>query len=1324
MPEQSSDRGNVITVAPFENPFENHAIRFGVLGLNLKQSLDAMEGFSRLTNVDHDQEGELTVRPGQTLLVSGGTAHHSVRKLYDPRAQTTTRIWGIDSSVYRGASGALTVVEAGFSGDPLALVPHRPTFSGESWMFIGDRSQMRKVRDDGLSLPIGLPAPGSACASALGTEYRRTIAEMDAADSTEAAQWVGTGGVDTDGNPAGVPIATDDLATAPSGAAVRFRTTAGSISSAYDSWWGVPKALSLAQIDPVGGGGAIDASDDDFIHLYLLFSLPHLLVEARIYFVVSSVFDPAVLPGTINAGSANTDAYVKGFRQNDFAQFIQGVQSQADASEVSRVQAIRDDSLQARAIVDARSTWAALRAERDPARRLALQAASGSYQWMEFGVVGAPLRRGDFQRIGITSGRDWSTITGIVLYVRTEIDAIDHVVVVGLDDIYCTGGYGPDTAEPGAQMYDYKVTHYDPRTGAESNGSPEQTTANQIDSLRRQIVVTPAAGVGDAAVRQRVYRRGGSNIANWDFVGVNTSDGGAFTDQLSDEAIAAAGVIPIDHFQPVPTVDENGDAVLGQAVRALWGPIDGILMACGDPYRPGHVYFCNADAPDHWSSAGWTEVCAPSEELMNGGIYGSQAFVFSRLRLHALYPNLTGTLGVTATPTLCKRGLWHYWTFCTGPGGIYFLAEDGIFQTVGGPEKWLSEAIDPLFHGETVNGYLPIDLDAKAAIRMTTWENKLYVLYQDTGGSRHVFVYSFLKDHWRIYDFGRALSVVQGEEEPVLVLGSLNQGESYTHEGTSDDGLAISVVLRTGAFSGGRREEKLFGDQVIDADRDGIDISVTNYLNEETVTNLAQALDDGSGRQRYILDGFGESPQKAHSISTEISWSSAAAQPILFQMFYAITLQPDITNRRVTNWDDLDHADESWVTGITLDCDTAGLDKTVVIERDFEGARTTIDTLIVNADGRHKIKFSWPAVPAHMVRIRPEEEDCVFWILYRADWIHVPEPPRISKWDIHFEGEWDQYYTGLDLFCDTFNQEKRIEVYVDGVRLTNDLAGGLTYWPVTANGRQVVHLTLPWGRGHVFRFIAVDDNVGLLYKHRWHTDPEPSEQANWNQNFSIYGTRADKYLKAVIFECDTFGQNKSVQVEVDGTTVETLTVNADGRRVVQLALTTQQLGRVWRMFPVDGNPGRLYTAQPVFDEEPFKLNRWETQETNHGLPGWFYPTFGHLTLKSATPVTLTLTKMISQSGRTVTETYEIPDTNNLKQRVYQSFCAGKCVLIKYVLTSTEPFWLYRDETVIYIQPWGASDPVLRQPFGNDDLDPTRTMTNAVGAASRPGGGTA
>ena len=1313
MPEQQSRRGNAVTPAAFEGPFDQHRVRFGTGGLNLHDSLDVLEGWARLTNVDADENGDLTGRAGQTTLATGGAEHHSVQKLRDPQTGVHPRFWGIDSNLYRGVSGALTQIDSGYSGFPLTLVPHRPPLSGDPWVFVADSGRMRKARADGLVVPIGLPAPGSAAGFAFAGLDTTLIAQFDASDGTEAAVWVPTAGTDTTGAATGLPLAIDE--TGQSGGAVEFQTVPGTVTSAYDAWWGTPFSRNLNTL----GGGARPASDDDLIHFWLQIDRPEKIEELRLYLVVSGDFSATQLPGTDPTGTNNTIGYVKAIRQYDFARYLQGEDSQINVAGDAILHSLRDEQLEAQRFGQRTPTTTTIGAQRDTARTISVQASGAAREWVRFGYFEIPLRRGDFQRFGTSAaagGPDWGTVTGAVIYLRT-VDAT--AVKFRLDEWFLHGGVGIDSTAPGSQPYDWRYTHYDPRTGAEGNPSPE--AAVQLDVDRKAITVTPAA-YGDGAVRQRVYRRGGSLIDDWYFVGVNGSDGGAFVDEEDDAAIVAAGTVQIDHFQPVPTVTDAGVTVLAQPLPALWGPIEGMLMGCGDPYRPGHVYFSLPGAPDHWSSSGNVEVCPPSEELLHGGVFGHQGFVFSRDRLHLLYPNLSGAQAVTAVPSLCKRGLAGRWAFTVGPGGIFFVAQDGIFQTSGGPEDWLSRMIDPLFKGKTVNGYLPIDFSAPSALRLTVWESKLYFLYQDTSGARQVLVYDLLLKTWRSYAFGRALSNVHGHDEDTLLLQSLNLGKTYTHDGTSDDGLAIAAGIRSGAFTGSSiREEKLFGDQFLDAAPNSTTITVQNYLNEEAVANAGQGV-TGTVRARYILDGFGDAPQKAHSISTDLSWATALAPPILYQLGYAVTVQPDITHRRVTNWDDFGHPDEVWFSGVTLDCDTAGATKHIVIERDFAGARDTVAEFDVTSSNRHKFKFSWPAVPAHMWRIRPDSEDCEFWLLYRADPIFTPEPPRISKWDVHFENAWDQYYTGLDLYCDTGGVEKQIAVSVDGTTLTNG-ATGLPYFPVTANGRRVVHLTLPWGRGHVFRFSAIDDQPGLLYQHRWHLQEEPSEQANWNQNFSILGTRADKFLKAVIFECDTFGQNKSVQIEVDGAVVETLTINANGRRVVQKALATQQLGRVWRMFPVDYNPGRLYSAQPVFDEEPFQLDRWETQETNHNLPGFFYPLWAHITLKSTQDVTLTTIMHHTQTGKTTTRTYTIPATGGQKQRRFVTFAAGKGVLIKYLLTSADPFWLYREETLVQIQPWGAQAPVAISIFGNSDNDPTRSMVNAQLAAAVSGGGT-
>jgi hypothetical protein len=1322
MAEQISRRANNVTSSPFDAPFETHTERFGAKSLNLKDSLDAMEGWARLTNIWHENEGEATPRPGLTRLSTHGAGIvNAVRKLRNPLDSTVTRLYGVGTSLHRGISGATTPIDSGYSGHPLTLCPHRAQLSEDAWMFVADSNKMRKVRADGLVLPIGLPAPATPT-TAYANEYSRVIAMCDATDGTAPGSWVPAPGTDSLGAATNTPLAATAVPGPIAGNGIYLITDPGAVTkSDYDSWWGVAVTRDLTTLGEVGGSGTVDATDDDLVHAWMATSHPSAMAEIRLYFVISPTFDPLILPGTDEAATANRDAYVKAFRPNDYVQFVQANQSQVQAAEQARVYALRDLDGKLRSVKDERDTTAEVRAQSDPGRARSYQLGLGSNQWFGYGMLGSPLRRGDFQRIGSTEGRDWSTVTGIIIYVRLLPDIALGPVAIALDDVYLTGGWGPDTCEPGMQKYDYRCTNYDPRTGAESNGSDEQPDAVRMDPLRRQVAIDPAA-YGNAAIRQRVYRRGSTLNDDWYFVGENTADGATLLDGNSDAEIELAATLPDDHFQPVPTITTGGDTILAQAMPAIWGPLEGMLFACGDPHRPGHVYYSLQDQPDHWSAFGNTEVCPPSEELMHGGLLGHQGFVFSRARLYFLYPNLGSAQGVTASPSLCTRGLLSRWGFCAGPAGqIFFIAEDGIFATDGGPESWLSEAINPLFYGNAVNGYFPIDKTQTDALRLTVWENCLYFQYQDTGGGRQVMVFSLLQKFWRHYDFVQEPNVLQGEDEDILLVGTTG-GITYTHSGTTDDGSAIACRVRTGSFSAGRREEKLFGDIYLDVDPGAVVLNLQVFLNEETHANTVIPVSSGTaGRQRFLLHAFGEAPQKAHSIACDLSFSSTTALPILYQLGYAITPQPDLTNTRVTNWDDLNSPDEVWLTGVTFDCDTGGATKTVNIERDFNGERTIVATFDVTSANRHKFKFSWLAVPAHMVRVRPDP-GCAPWLLYRADWIYVQEPPRISKWDVHFENKWDQYYTGLDLYCDTFGATKQIEVWVDEVRLVNSLAGGITYWPITTNGRRVVHLTLPWGRGHVFRFFATDDNAGLLYTHRWHLQEEPSEQANWNQNFSILGTRADKWLKAIIFECDTYGVDKSVQVEVDGTVVQTLTVNTTGRRVVQIALADQHLGRVWRMFPIDGNPGRLYSAEPLFDEEPFQLDRWETQETNHNLPGWFYPLYAHITVKSTAPVTLRTVMQHNQVGGTTTHDYVIPATGGQKQRRFlPGFLAGKGVLIKYILTSSVPFFLYRDETVVSIQPWGSYESILVKPFGNDDQDPSRPMTHAVLAAGASGG---
>jgi hypothetical protein len=828
MPEQKSTSTLPVTGAAFEQPFETHILRYGVKGINLIDALDALEPneLSRMLNLDNQAAAGVHPRDGQTYLAEAndpfygvGRNVHSIRRLNDPTGGYL-RVYGVDNTLMTGTTGALTPRDWGYSGLPMSLCPFRDDFSGETWMYVGDSAQTQKVAADGTTLDWGLVAPVTAATAAINSTERTTIIPDNA---TYYQQWSSYRGYEY-GASGGLFFAggatpnifmtfhpiTDQNGKAGVAAVVPapiYRTQWG-----YFAFGGVAcnPALNLAQV------GTIASDLQDYIHASLRVVNIKGVQEIRLYFVCSQAFDPRVVPGfvidpinflgsSVPAPNSNTDAYLKSFSANDFAAYVAAQQLQINAAEQARVRALRNDSLNENAITDTRAGLQTRMASINPEATLTEQTALGEGAWSEYGILGVPLRRADFQRIGSNFSRDWSTITGIVFAVVTGPDS--GGVEVDISDVYLHGGYAPDTGEAGFSAYDYRYTNYDRRTGAEGNPSPEMAAG--IDTLRQKILVTPQvfSGYGRNDVHQRFYRRGGSLPTDWYFLGENTVDGGTFTDIYSDEEAVASSTLEIDNDRPVSTVDGSGTTVYAQAVSSVWGPLDDMLFACGDPFRPGDVYFCKPGRPDSWPPDNHTGVTAPSERLQAGCMYGGQSFVFSTERCFVLYPNLQDGTNVTAANTQCKRGMLNRWALTVGVGGMYFVDHDGVYRTVGGPEEWISRKIDPLFRGEMKNGFYPIDMNVLEAIRLEIYQQELWFSYQDTQGTRMVMIYNIPFGFWRPYMFTIPTSVVYRDEGGTdqLIMGGSQDGKVYTYEGDTDDGTDITWQARTGCLTFDRR---------------------------------------------------------------------------------------------------------------------------------------------------------------------------------------------------------------------------------------------------------------------------------------------------------------------------------------------------------------------------------------------------------------------------------------------------------------------------------------------------------------------------------------
>jgi hypothetical protein len=345
---QQSKHSLDITSAAFEAAFDNFIFRFGAKGIILKDAPDALDAnqYSRLSNFTHRQDFSITGRRGLTEFATGGDNVHTIRRLNNPGSDSYIRVFGIDGDLYYGTTGALTLADTGYSGRPMYMVPYRPPLSSETWMFVADSTRMRKMRTDGLDLPIGLPAPASAPTTVLGAKQTVNIANFTS-DETVYSAWTSNPGFqyDVNGNISSTPIVTPfttDVQDPNGGTGIDFETWGPPAvygDYGYYAFWGVHRNMDLSTIN----GAATD--DDDYFHVWLNFSHPHLIDEFRVYLVCSTDYNPEVLPGEPNVDGANQDAYFKAISGHDLATFVSGAVSQVDASEEARIKKLRDDIL-------------------------------------------------------------------------------------------------------------------------------------------------------------------------------------------------------------------------------------------------------------------------------------------------------------------------------------------------------------------------------------------------------------------------------------------------------------------------------------------------------------------------------------------------------------------------------------------------------------------------------------------------------------------------------------------------------------------------------------------------------------------------------------------------------------------------------------------------------------------------------------------------------------------------------------------------------------------------------------------------------------------
>lgn len=133
---------------------------FASRGVRVNAPVDRLADgkFPLLQNVIVGIDGTLEQRPGLTDRYPGGYGPvgadrlvHSMKRLNDPTSGTALHlmVYGIGTTLYYQRSavpGTIVNNTTGYSGLPLSLIPYRPANSPQPWMYVGDGTQMKKLR--------------------------------------------------------------------------------------------------------------------------------------------------------------------------------------------------------------------------------------------------------------------------------------------------------------------------------------------------------------------------------------------------------------------------------------------------------------------------------------------------------------------------------------------------------------------------------------------------------------------------------------------------------------------------------------------------------------------------------------------------------------------------------------------------------------------------------------------------------------------------------------------------------------------------------------------------------------------------------------------------------------------------------------------------------------------------------------------------------------------------------------------------------------------------------------------------------------------------
>lgn len=414
----------------------------------------------------------------------------------------------------------------------------------------------------------------------------------------------------------------------------------------------------------------------------------------------------------------------------------------------------------------------------------------------------------------------------------------------------------------------------------------------------------------------------------------------------------------------------------GQPLPLVFGPLEGplspVAFGLGDPVSGGTLYYSNSADLDSSSDKNTVECASPSEPLIGGATWNGLVVTGSRENLYLVRYSYMQTLGIPGQNTFqysklpAPTGMWSRWACCTGPDGVYLLGRDGIYRvTDQGAVSITDSFLYPLFphDGQTASGgygYLAVDMNNLAALRLSSADESIYFDYADTSGAKRTlrweveapgrpgrwFAHSYADSVVGHYAVEPSASAPNDQQLYLLGAGIFQAG------GNTDNGAALTASFLPPASDGGdERSQKLYPDAMVQADGTGT-LSITPYYdNAQVAATAASATCAGSIQQALVNIASLADLTLHRNITALFSWTGGPAGPRVYAWEPAAYLQPYLSTFLVTQFINLSYP--GWKVGFRL---YPGLISTAVVTFKIkcqDGRTFTYE--IPSTDGQFKV---------------------------------------------------------------------------------------------------------------------------------------------------------------------------------------------------------------------------------------------------------------------------------------------------------------------------------------------------------------------------------